>query len=233
MPAPAAVFKELHRLRRHAKELQAAIDRLPQQLQALRARAARQEEALREAQETLKKLKVSSREKDLQHRELQELLKRHRAQHRAASTTKEMDALGKEIAHEEQKLKKLEEDYFTTEMDIEERTAKQPEQEQAVKQAQAECAEFEKGSGARKAELAGELERAQGQMKEVEASLPADVQPHYERLVALRGEDALASVAEGNCTACYTELTAQKRHDLMLGQFVVCMSCGRMLYAAE
>jgi len=67
----------------------------------------------------------------------------------------------------------------------------------------------------------------------VEATLPDDVRPLYERLLAAKGEDALAGVEERNCMACYTAITAQNYHDLKHNQFVLCKSCGRILYLAE
>jgi predicted nucleic acid-binding Zn-ribbon protein len=51
--------------------------------------------------------------------------------------------------------------------------------------------------------------------------------------MAARGADAMAAVENRTCTACYTEITAQNYHELILGQLVVCKSCGRILYLPE
>jgi predicted nucleic acid-binding Zn-ribbon protein len=55
----------------------------------------------------------------------------------------------------------------------------------------------------------------------VEATLPQDLVPAYSRLVAVRGEDAMALVEDRNCTSCYTSITAQQYNDLTQGMFVV------------
>lgn len=61
---PATVLREVHRLRRHAKELQDEIARMPRQLKAQQAKVARQEEAIKQTQEGIKKLKVLATEKE-------------------------------------------------------------------------------------------------------------------------------------------------------------------------
>ena len=50
-------FREIHRLRRHARDLQQELDRGPYRLKAHKAKAAKVEDQFREAQEALKKLK--------------------------------------------------------------------------------------------------------------------------------------------------------------------------------
>jgi uncharacterized protein len=69
-------------------------------------------------------------------------------------------------------------------------------------------------------------------LKQVEATLPDDVKAHYDRLVAARGEASIAAVEGQTCTACYTDVTSQMANDLRRGDFVLCKSCGRILYAA-
>src|SRR5436305_13684257 len=56
----ATLFRELHRLRRHAKDLHDQIERGPRVLQAHQVKITRQQEAVQQAQEALKHLKVAS-----------------------------------------------------------------------------------------------------------------------------------------------------------------------------
>src|SRR5436309_11100523 len=65
MAGPATILREIHRLRRHAKDLQAELERGPRLLKGQQAKVARQEEAAREAHDTLKRLKVTSHEKEV------------------------------------------------------------------------------------------------------------------------------------------------------------------------
>ena len=94
-------------------------------------------------------------------------------------------------------------------------------------------AEYEQNAKVREASLTEQLAQAQKQLQEVEATLPEDVRPQYQRQVALRGEDALAPVQGRTCVACYTDITAQNFNELLMEQFVVCKSCGRILYLAD
>ena len=43
----------------------------------------------------------------------------------------------------------------------------------------------------------------------------------------------MSGVQGRTCTACYTEITAQNYNDLLQGNFVICQSCGRMLYLLD
>src|SRR5438094_267029 len=86
---------------------------------------------------------------------------------------------------------------------------------------------------ARMAALTEQLEQTLQQILEAETSLRDEVRTHYDRLVSHRGEDALSAVLKGTCSACYTGITAQSYNDLVQGQFVLCKSCGRILYLPE
>jgi predicted nucleic acid-binding Zn-ribbon protein len=81
--------------------------------------------------------------------------------------------------------------------------------------------------------LTEQFDKALAELKDVEASLPAEIRPQYERLVATRGEDGMAAVMNRTCVACYTEITAQMYNDLLAARFVLCKSCGRLLYLPE
>ena len=230
---PAAALREIHRLRRHAKTLQDELDRIPRLLKAQQAKVARAEEALHEDQEALKKLKVSLHEKEVSLKEIHQIIAKHRKQRNEAGGKKEYDALSAEIAVEEHKAQKLEDAILAGMMEVEERTAKLPELDKAVKQAKQECAEFEKGVADRQANLKDQLDRAQAELKDVEVHLPDDIQPLYKRLVAARGEEAMAAAVNRSCAACYTDITAQMYNNLLAGRFVTCKNCGRLLYLPE
>src|SRR5262249_55519642 len=116
---------------------------------------------------------------------------------------------------------------------IEEETARLPEAEKAVKSAKEEFAKRQQEGQERIAGLKQQLEEALREISQVESTLPLDIGPQYKRLVGARGEDAMAAVQGRTCQACYTEITAQNYNDLMLSQFVLCKSCGRVLYLPD
>jgi predicted nucleic acid-binding Zn-ribbon protein len=233
MSGPADILREIHRLKRHVKDLQGELERLPRLFKGQLAKVARQEDTSREIHDLIKRLKVTGHEKEVELKQAQQLIAKHEKQLNEAGSKKEYDALKVEIAAERQKCQQLEDEILGGMMEIEERTAQVPLAEKAIAQAKAEAAEYEKNAKVREANLTEQLAQAQKQLQDVEATLPEDVRPQYQRLVAARGEDALGAAQGRICMACYTEITAQAATDLARGQFLLCKSCGRILYAQE
>lgn len=233
MPGPAAILREIHRLRRHAQELQSEIERGPRLLKAQQGKVVKQEETLREAQDALKHLKVAIHEKEVSLRGKNQEIAKHERQLNEATSKKEYDALKAEIASERRMCQKLEDDILNDMALSEEKAAQLPELEQAVKRAKEEVARFDTANQARIADLTKELSQVRANLQAIEATLPEDVARDYQRLIAARGEDALAPVQSRTCTACYTGITAQNYNELVQAQFVLCKNCGRILYLSE
>lgn len=233
MPGTADVFRELHRLRRHAKNLKDEIDRLPRMVKVQQGKVARQEALLKQAHDQVTKLKLSVRSKETTLKATHEQIVKYQKQLDTVASKKEMDALQVEIAHAKESCQKLEDEILTTIEDTDKEIARIPEIEKDVKQAKAELANSDQIQKDRQGSLMGELKKAQGEIKEVEVHLPEDVRQHYNRLVTAMGEDALSAVQGRTCVACYTEITAQMSNSLIVGSVVLCKSCGRMLYLGE
>jgi predicted nucleic acid-binding Zn-ribbon protein len=229
LTTPAAILRELHRLRRHAKNLTDEIERQPRQLKAQQIKLTRHEELQKQAQENLKKLKVSISEKEKSLKSKHQEITKHEKQRDEASAKKEYDALQTEINTARQACNQLEDEILAGLI----QTARLPEFDKAVKQAKSELDNFDQISKERVAGLKEELSRAQTQIKEVEVLLPDDVRVTYTREVNSRGEDALALVQDKICQSCYTSITAQQSNELLQGMFAKCKSCGRILYLPE
>jgi predicted nucleic acid-binding Zn-ribbon protein len=229
----ANLFRELHRLRRHAKDLNDQIERGPRILQAHQIKITRQQEALHEAQEALKRLKVANHEKETSLKEKHHQIAKYEKQRNEATTRKEYDTLQAEISAAKQAGARIEDDILEGMGRIEEQAAQVPAAEKAVQQAREEYAEFERQTHERLARQRQQLAEVHEQIKAVEASVPADVRATYERQVHARGEDALSAVENRTCTACYTGITEQQYNDLLAGRLTLCKACGRILYLPE
>jgi predicted nucleic acid-binding Zn-ribbon protein len=230
MSGPAPILRELHRLRKHLRDLQAEIERAPRLLKAHQAKLAQQEAAFRDAQEGLKHLKVNIHENEVSLKSTHQQLAKFERQLNEAGSKKEYDLKQSEISQARQRLDELETKILEGMAESEERTAKLPEQEKAVRQARAEFAEFEKGQEARLGRLRQEKQNAEQELGATEAKLPAAVRPVYDRLVKAYGPDALAAVVDRTCMQCRTGITAQQQNELESEHFVTCKSCGRALY---
>lgn len=233
VPTAAETFREIHRLRRHAKDLQADIERGPRQLQLQKKKITLAEDGLKQAQEEITRLKLANRERETTVKATNTLVEKHQRQLNEATSRKEYDALKTEIASEQGKVQKLEDEILQAMMTIDEKAAQLPEFENTIKQAKADFAAFESTNEIRLGERKQMLETTLQQLKEVEANLSEDVRPQYQRLVASMGADAMARVEGISCTTCYVGLTAQNMNELRMGMLVVCKSCGRFLYLPE
>src|SRR5439155_20097137 len=117
--------------------------------------------------------------------------------------------------------------------EIETRAAQVPEYEKAVHKAKEDTARIISDIQTRRNEFTDRLNEALKSIREVEAGLPEDVRALYDRLVAAKGDSAMASVQDRTCSACYTEITAQSQNDLLQERLVLCKNCGRILYLPE
>jgi predicted nucleic acid-binding Zn-ribbon protein len=233
MSGPAVLFREIHRLRRFAHELQEQIDRLPRQQKAQQAKVARQEELYRQAQDAIKHLKVEIHGKEGTLKSTHTQIAKYQKQLNEAGAKKEYDALQHEINDAKATCQRLEEEILAGMTETEEKTAQLPELDKAVKQAKEEYAKFEAGLQERSTSYRTQLDETQFQLVGKEAELPANLRPQYDRIVTAKGHDALSAIQGKTCAACYTEITAQQYNELQQEFFVLCKSCGRILYLPE
>lgn len=233
MPGPAAILREIHHLRRHVKNLQDEMERGPRLLKAQQNKVAKQEDLLRDTQEAAKKLKVTQHEKEVSLKAKHQEIAKHQKQLNEAKGKKEYDALKVELDNEKKACSNLEDEILNCMAEIEVKTAQVPELEKAVKRAKQEAAQVVDDIQSKRNRLVDDLNATHQKIAAVEAALTGDAKTYYERLVALRNEDALSPVEGRTCLACYTEITAQNHNELRLDQFVLCKSCGRILYLQE
>jgi uncharacterized protein len=233
MPGPGAIVRELHRLQRTAHNLREEIARAPRQIELQKARVEKSETTSREAHENLKRLKLETHKKETDLKALNQQIDKHQIQLNQASSRKEYDGLKTEIALDQNHIKQIEDEILNLFEESDRQAAELPAADKAIVEAKTEAARAIQEIETRKTDLATRLEQVEKEIKEVEEQLPVDVRPMYDRLIGARGEDALAAVEGRICLACYTEITAQNYNDLRNGQFVLCKSCGRILYLPE
>lgn len=230
MPGPAVILKELHHLRRLIENLNEQIAEAPRKLSIQEKRLANQENNLTAAKEHLKSLASQIRDKEGSVKQTQVQIKKYEKQFDEAASKKEYDALKSEIAQERDHISKLEDEILAAMTESDEKTAQLPEVEKTTKKARDDFAQFKKDQEELLARYATEKTRAEESLKAAEASLPDDVRPQYQRIVAGKGTDALAGVQGRICAACYTEVTSQMLSELKREMFLQCKNCGRMLY---
>src|SRR5438270_12564336 len=135
MAPTAELMREIHRLRRFARDLQEQIERAPRQVQIQKAKVKRQEDAAHDNHEAIKKLKVAVHEKEVTLKTTHGHIGKYQQQLNEAGSKKEYDALQSELAAAREKGAKLEEEVLSAMSETEERTAKVPELDKAAQTA--------------------------------------------------------------------------------------------------
>jgi predicted nucleic acid-binding Zn-ribbon protein len=234
MPSVTSALRECHRLRKHLKALQGEIDLGPRVLKNQQAQLERERQAHVDHHEAIKKLKLKQREDEGSLKETETRLAKLAEQLNSAGNQKEYDAKQSEIRQATEKKGALEDTILTTIGELDEKTAAIPAVEKRWADAQVEFARLQEEGKVRLERLKNEQQLARTQLEEVEATLPEDrVRPYYVAQVKGHGPDALAAVKDRVCQGCRTSLTQQRILDLQNGAFIVCTSCGKLLYPAE
>src|SRR5262249_54298897 len=151
----------------------------------------------------------------------------------SAGNQKEYDAKQSEIRQATEKKGALEDAILTTIGELDEKTAAVPAGGTGWAGAQAEFATLQEEGKVRLERLKNEQQLARSELEKVEGTLPDRVRSYYEAQVKGHGADALAAVKDKVCQGCRTALTQQRVLDLQSGAFIVCSSCGKLLYPAE
>jgi len=233
MAGPAPLFRQIHQLRSYAHALKEQLDRLPRQLKAQHARRSAAQAALTASQEKVKHLKVEATTKEKTLKSKLQTIDRYREQLANLQVKKEYDAKQLEIAFATTECGKLEDEILQAMTDGEEEANRIPELEKTLATVTAEVAKFEADVAPRRAMWEGELAAARAKLKEIEPGVPKANRAAFDKTVASMGHDGFASVRGRNCEGCQGEIPQQVRNDLEDDLFVMCRSCGRILYLAE
>ncbi len=230
----ASILKEIHRLRRYAKDLETKIAKLPKTHQKLQDDVEFHTKNLKEGEEHLKHLKVQNHENEVSLQSASAQIDRYQKQREGIISKKEFDALGHEIDHTKKKISDIEDQILQGFNNIEEQEKKIPPLKENLEEAKMNLADFEKEMETKKAGYVSELEKTQKELEETESSIPSgDFKVQYDRLVRIRGDDAFASVKNNTCQSCFMGLTAQQSNEMSMGKFNMCNSCGRIMYLAD
>tara|TARA_R110002049_G_scaffold72490_2_gene187072 strand:- start:65770 stop:66504 length:735 start_codon:yes stop_codon:yes gene_type:complete len=227
------LLRTLHRIHRQLADLQSQIDRGPRQIKAGEGMVAKASADAEEAKNALKKMRLASDEKQLQLKTRESRIEDLKAKLNTAASNKEFSLLKEQIAADVQAnavlsdeiLEQFEQiDVLQGHVDKAEAELKEQQEEQAKR-----IAEVESRLGVLKEDLEG----VRGQLKATEGKIPGSLRVEYERLIASRGEEALAPVDQESCGGCYQTLTTQVMNQLQLSQLVMCPNCNSLLYLPE
>jgi uncharacterized protein len=236
MPATnigTSVLRTLHRIHRQLSDLRERLDRGPKQIRAAESNVQHNEGLLAKTKADAKTLRVAADAKQLQLKSSEDKVKDLRRKLNAATNNREYQALLDQIAADEMAnsvmadeiLEAFEKaDGFQHNIAVAEKVLAAA--RQRAEQIHAEVA-------AQAPALRADIDRAENELRETEATLPVEIREIYDRMVRGKGEDALALVENQCCGGCNQQIPLNMCNQIMLGQPVFCKTCGRMLYLPE
>lgn len=226
-------LRECHRLRKHLKALQEEIDRGPRVLKARQTRLAAEEAAHKDHHDSITKLKLKQRDDEGSLKQTETRLTKLGEQLLGISVSKEYEAKKSEIRQAEEKRTALEDAILGTMGTVEEKTAAIPAVEKQWADARAEFAEYQVEARERLDRLKADQVESAAALAKAEAAVPDAVRPTYAHLTKAHGPDAFAAVKDKVCQGCRTTFSQQKLLELGGGAFMLCGTCGKMLYPGE
>ena len=230
MSVAASLVQLLHRTNRQKTDLKGQLARGPKMVAAAKGKLHAADEHVKQTRAKLMQMKVEADSKQLQMKEREEKIVNLQGKLNAAKENREYQALKDQIAADRQA-------NFVLSDEILELLESIDDQQEALKLAEAnvvevrsELVKMEKLIADKQGVLESELARVEAELADAEKELSGDFKREYLRLVAAKGEDAMAELEGNCCSGCYQSLTPQHLDRLLLGQPILCPSCGRLIY---
>lgn len=229
----ASLLRTLHRIHRQRTDLINQLERGPRQLVAGEM-LVKQAEARRDAARlTLQKARIAADEKQLQLQSREAHIEGLRTKLNTAASNKEYSLLRDQIAADEQANSVQSDEILDALERIDTLDRELKEAEAEFHRQQREHADRIQEIEARMQTLRGELQRVETELAARESEIPAVAKTEYMRVVAVKGEDALAPIDGDSCGGCYQTLTTQVMSQLQLSQLIHCPNCNAFLYLPE
>ncbi len=227
------VLRTLHRIHRQLGDLKERLARAPRLAKAHKDNLAKLEAEFDAARDEAKSQRVANDAKQLQLSSGEEMVKKRQLQLRQAGDNREYQALKDQIAADEMTNSVLADEILEGMEKLDELTERVAVAEAAAKKAAGDADRTQQESQEEQPLIEADIQRAENELKEVEASLPDDYRALYTRLVARLGEDALVPLNRQFCGGCNQKIPVNVISDLMLGRPISCRTCGRLLYLPE
>jgi hypothetical protein len=230
----SGLLDELYRLQERIRFVQSRKrerDTVPAELTEV-------DRAFTEKLEAVQRLKQRLLEAEVEHRrasadlgDQQEKQKKYQAQLRNVQSSREysavlneMDGVEKQVRASEDKVLGLEEELETSRADLKKREENLPRETR-------EHEEKMKDWRAAQRVINEELQKAQGEIREIEAGMRPRELAEFRRLIEKKGGLAVVRVASRSCSACHVKVRPAAMQLLKVGsEIIYCDSCRRILY---
>ena len=221
---------ELHRIHRQLGDLRERHDRGPKQIKARQMSVAQCEEKLVKVQAELKAARMAIDQKQLTLKTNESRINDLQAKLNACTTNREYQALKDQIAADKMAKSVLEDEILEAMEKLGEYKALIAQGEEQVKKSKEELAKTQQSVKEHEELVVGDIRRLEGELGKVETALDPDFLVVYRRIVAAKGEDAMAQVDGEFCGGCNHQLTANNVSELRMNRALFCKNCGRLIY---
>lgn len=229
----ADALRTLHRIHRQLNDLKGRLARGPRLIKAHDASVAKLQTAYDDLKAEHQKLRVAVDQKQLQLSTNEASVKKREGQLIQASDNREYQALKDQIAADTMANSVLADEILEGMEKADEMAGAVAAAEQALTKGKEDAEKAKAVILNEQPGMQADIDRLQGEMKEVETGLPTEFKDSYDRLVRGRGEDALSQVEGHYCSGCNRQIPVNRINELMMGKPVACLSCGRLLYLPE
>jgi uncharacterized protein len=229
-PTVTQTFQQLHRVRKHLRELKSEIDLGPRVMTLQQQKLENERLLHKESHDAIGKMKLKIRDEEGTLKQLNTQLAKFEKQLNDAGSPKEYEAKQSEIRQAKEKITATEEAILFGMEELERATAALPSVDRRWADAQAEFEQFKVDAIERLTRMQDDQKANQELLTSLEATLPTAVKPQYDRLVKSYGADSLAGVDGRSCQQCRNAITEQLRVELLSGKYICCVRCGRGLY---
>ena len=178
----------------------------------------------------LQQMRVEADSKQLQMKSREEKIYNLQGKLNAAKENREYQALKDQIAADEQANVVLSDEILELLEAIDAQRETLTAAEALVVEARVELEKVEHQVADRKVVLEVDLAKVLEELAAAEKELTGDFKREYTRLVAAKGEDAMAELEGNCCSGCYQSLTPQLLNRLSMSEPVLCPACGRLIY---
>jgi uncharacterized protein len=228
-----SVLRVLHRIHRQLTDLRERLDRGPRQIHIGETHVQHCENEVAKTKAEAKTLRVESDKKQLLLKGNEDKVKELRRKLNAATTNREYQLLLDQIAADEMANSVLADEILESMDKVDSFQANVAEAEKSLAAAVQKLADVRKEVAAHEPSLLGDVARLEAELKQSEETLPGEIRDLYNRTVRQKGEDALAAIENLICGGCNQQVPLNMFNQVMLGQPVMCKTCGRLLYLPE
>jgi uncharacterized protein len=230
MTVNSQVMQQLHRINRQKTDLKGQLDRGPKTVLSAHRKLQAAEANVEQTHQKHKQMRMDADRKQLLLKEREAKIHDLERKLNAAKENREYQTLKDQIAAEHQANIVLSDETLELLDQIDQVAQSLKAATAFVAEVKLEVAAIEKQVAERKIVLESELKRVETELATVEGQLEGDFKRDYIRLVAARGDDAMAELEGKSCGGCYQTLTTQMLERLYIGTPAACPACGRLLY---